>query len=178
MALAWGKTWPPTPVSWPKYFMDQHHNNNSNMVPSGETPGPRGISLATGEEHRDDQSSGGISDVDRTNPSGLLSADVATSKMRFLRCTKVTKIGTWNVNGMNIGKLDIVKKEMNRLNIDILGVSEVHWTGNGFFNTDDHTMYFSGNSNTRRRKVGFTLCKKISKCVVRYFHCCRCSLFH
>ncbi|CAI9722361.1 Hypothetical predicted protein [Octopus vulgaris] len=57
---------------------------------------------------------------------------------------------------------------MNRSNIDILGVSEVHWTGNGFFNSGDHTMYFSGNSKRRQHGVGFVLYKKISKCVESY----------
>ncbi|XP_029639755.1 uncharacterized protein LOC115214861 [Octopus sinensis] len=57
---------------------------------------------------------------------------------------------------------------MNRLNIAILGVGEVHWTGNGFLNSGDHTMYFSGNSKTRQNGVRFVLYKKISKCVEGY----------
>ncbi|MBN3288198.1 CFDP2 protein, partial [Polyodon spathula] len=65
-------------------------------------------------------------------------------------------IEDWNVNGLNVGKLDIVKREMNRLNIYILGISEIHWTGNGFFNSGEHTVYYSGNDTTRRRGVGFT----------------------
>ena len=44
-------------------------------------------------------------------------------------------IGTWNVRSMNLGKLDVVKQEMARINIDILGVSELKWTGMGEFNT-------------------------------------------
>ncbi|CAI9726028.1 Hypothetical predicted protein [Octopus vulgaris] len=138
------------------------------MVPNSGTLGQRDTTLTTGEEHKDNHNSGGIDDADGTNPSGHLPADVATSELRSLRCTKVTKIGTWNVRGMNIGKLDTINKEMNRLNIDILGVSEVHWTGNGFFNSGDHTMYFSGNSKTRQHGVGFVLYKKISKCVESY----------
>ncbi|XP_029637464.1 craniofacial development protein 2-like [Octopus sinensis] len=148
--------------------MDQKCKNFNMMVPSGGTPGLRGTTLATGEEHKANHNSGGIDDADGANPSGHLPADVATSELRSLRCTKVTKIGTWNIKGMNIGKLDTIQKEMNRLNIDILGVSEVHWTGNGFFNSGDHTMYFLGNSKTRQHGVGFVLYKKISKYVESY----------
>ena len=49
-------------------------------------------------------------------------------------------IGTWNVMSMNQGKLEIVKQEMERVNIDILGISELKWTGMGKFNSDDHYM--------------------------------------
>ena len=47
-------------------------------------------------------------------------------------------IGTWNVRSMNQGKLEVVKQEMARVNMDILGISELKWTGLGKFNTDDH----------------------------------------
>ena len=47
-------------------------------------------------------------------------------------------IGTWNVRSMNQGKLEVVRQEMARVNIDILGISELQWTGMGEFNSDDH----------------------------------------
>ena len=47
-------------------------------------------------------------------------------------------IGTWNVRSMNQGKLEVVKQEMTRVNIDILAISELRWTGMGEFNSDDH----------------------------------------
>ena len=47
-------------------------------------------------------------------------------------------IGTWNVRCMNQGKLQLVKQEMARVNVDILGISELQWTGMGEFNSDDH----------------------------------------
>ncbi|MBN3275755.1 CFDP2 protein, partial [Polyodon spathula] len=74
-------------------------------------------------------------------------------------------IGTWNVRGMNTGKLDIIKTEMERLNIDILGISELHWTGSGYFNSDDYTVYYSGNDNIRRNGVAIIANKKIAKTV-------------
>ena len=51
-------------------------------------------------------------------------------------------IGSGNINFMNQGKLDVVKQEMARLNIDILGISEVKWTGIGEFNSDDHYIHY------------------------------------
>ena len=50
-------------------------------------------------------------------------------------------IGTWNVRSMNQGKLGVVKQEMTRVNVDILGISKLKWTGMGDFNSDDHYIY-------------------------------------
>ena len=50
-------------------------------------------------------------------------------------------IGTWNVRSMNQGKLEVVKQDMARVNVDILGISELKWTGMGEFNSDDHYIY-------------------------------------
>ena len=56
-----------------------------------------------------------------------------------VRCCKEQYcIGTWNVRSMNQGKLEVVKQEMARVNINILGISELKWTGMGGFNADDH----------------------------------------
>ena len=53
-------------------------------------------------------------------------------------------IGTWNVWSMNQGKSEVVKQEMATVNIDILGISELKWTGRGKFNSDDHYIYYMG----------------------------------
>ena len=53
-------------------------------------------------------------------------------------CEDLYCTGTWNVRSMNQGKLEVVKEEMARVNVDILGISEVKWTGMGEFNSDDH----------------------------------------
>ena len=54
-------------------------------------------------------------------------------------CKEQYCIGTWNVRSMNQGKLEVVKQEMARVNINILGISELKWTGMGEFNSDDHS---------------------------------------
>ena len=59
-------------------------------------------------------------------------------------CKEQYCIGTWNVRSMNLGKLEVVKQEMARVSIDILGISELRWTGMGEFNSDDHCIYYCG----------------------------------
>ena len=67
------------------------------------------------------------------------SAVYVTSDESKVRCCKEQYcIGTWNVRPMNQGKLEVVKPEMARVNINILGISELKWTGMGGFNADDH----------------------------------------
>ena len=68
-----------------------------------------------------------------------------TSDGSKVRCYKEQYcLGTWNVRSMNQGKLEVVKQEMERLNIDILGISKLKWTGMGEFNLDDHYVYYCG----------------------------------
>ena len=62
-------------------------------------------------------------------------------------------IGTWNVRSMDKGKLEVVKEEMARVNVDILGISELKWTGMGEFNSDDHYIYCCEQESLRRNGV-------------------------
>ena len=64
------------------------------------------------------------------------------SKVRY--CKDQYCIGTWNVRSMNQGKLEVVKQEIARVNIDIFGISELKWTGVDEFNSDDHYIYYCG----------------------------------
>ena len=64
--------------------------------------------------------------------------DVTCDRRKIRCCKEQYCIGTWNVRSMNQGKLEVVKQEMARVNIDILGISELKWTGMGEFNSDDH----------------------------------------
>ena len=61
---------------------------------------------------------------------------------------------------MNQGKLEVVKQEMARVNIDILEISEVRWTGMGEFNSDDHYIYYCGQESVRRNGVAIMVNKK------------------
>ena len=68
-------------------------------------------------------------------------------------------IGTWNVRPINEGKLEVVKQEMARVNVDILGTSELKGTGMGSFNSDDHYIYYCGQESLRRNGIAITVNK-------------------
>ena len=70
-------------------------------------------------------------------------------------------IGAWNVRPMNQGILDVVKKEMAGANIDILGISELKWTGMGEFNSDDHYIYYCGQQSLRRNGLALIVSKRV-----------------
>ena len=81
-----------------------------------------------------------------------------------VRCSREQYcIGTWNVKSMNQGKLEVVKQEVVRLNIDNLGISELKWTGMGEFNSDDHYIYYCGQESLRRNGVAIMV-NKSPKC--------------
>ena len=72
-------------------------------------------------------------------------------------------MGTWNVRSMNQGKLEGVKQEMVRVNIYILGISELKWTGMHEFNLDDHYIYCCRQESLRRNRVAIMV-NKSPKC--------------
>ena len=79
--------------------------------------------------------------------------DVTGDGNKVQCCKEQYCIGTWNVWSMNQGKLEVVKQEMARVNIDILGTSELKWTGMGGFNSDDNYIYNCGQESLRRNGV-------------------------
>ena len=69
---------------------------------------------------------------------------------------------------MNQGKLELVKQEMARVNVDILGISELKWTGMGEFNSDDHYIYYCGQESLRRNGVVIMVSKRVRNAVLGY----------
>ena len=89
-----------------------------------------------------------------------------TGDRRKVQCYKEQySIGTWNVKSVNQGKLEVVKQEMARVNIDILGISELKWTGMGDFNSDDHYIYYCGQESLRRNGVAIMVNKRVQNAV-------------
>ena len=89
-----------------------------------------------------------------------------TGDRRKVHCYKKQySIGTWNVKSMNQSKLEVVKQEMARVNIDILGISELKWTGMGEFNSDDHSIYYGGQESLRRNGVALMVNKRVQNAV-------------
>ena len=75
-------------------------------------------------------------------------------------------MGTWNVGSMKQGKLEVVKQDMARVNIDILGISKLRWTGMGEFNSDDHCIYYCGQESLRRNGVTIIVNKRVQNAVL------------
>ena len=69
---------------------------------------------------------------------------------------------------MNKGKLEAVKQEMTRENVDILGISKLRWTGMGEFNSDDHYIYYCGHESLRRNGVAILVNKRVQNAILRY----------
>ena len=79
--------------------------------------------------------------------------DVTDDRSKVRCCKEQYCIGTWNVRSMNQGKLELVKQDMARVNIDMRGISKLKWTGMGEFNSDDHYIDYCGQESLRRNGV-------------------------
>jgi len=86
--------------------------------------------------------------------------DVTGDGSKFQCCQEQYCIGTWNIRSMNQGKLEVVRQEMARMNVNILGISELIWTRTGEFNSDDHYIYYCGRESLRRNGVAIVVNKR------------------
>ena len=89
--------------------------------------------------------------------------DVTGDRSKVQCCKQQYCIGTWNVRSMNQGKMEVVKQEMVRVNIDILGISKLKWMGMDELNLDDHYIYYYGQESLRRNGVTLIVNKSL-KC--------------
>ena len=92
--------------------------------------------------------------------------DVTGDGSKFCCCKEQYCIGTWNVTSMIQGKLEVVKQEMARVNIDVLGISELKWTRMGEFNSGDHYIYYYGQESLRSNGVAITVNKRVQNAVL------------
>ena len=92
--------------------------------------------------------------------------DVSGGESKFQCCKERYCIGTWNVRSRNQGKLKVVKQEMARVNINILGISELKWTGMGEFNSGGNYIYYCGQESLRRNGVSLILNKRVQNSVL------------
>ena len=115
-------------------------------------PGSVGAQYATGDQWRNNsRKNEGMEPKQKQYPV----VDVTGNR------SKVRCIGTWNVKSMNQGKMEVVKQEMARVNVDILGISELKWAGMGEFNSDDHYIYYCGQESLRRNGVAIMVNKRV-----------------
>ena len=87
--------------------------------------------------------------------------EVTGDRSKVQYCKEQYCKGTWNVRSMNQHKLEVVKQEMARVNVDILRISKLRWTGMGEFNSDDHYIYYCGQESLRRNGVAIMVNKRV-----------------
>ena len=87
--------------------------------------------------------------------------DVTGDRNKVRSCKEQYCIGTWNVTSRNQGKLEVVKQEIARVNVDILGISELKCLGMGEFNSDDHCIHYCGQESLRRNGVAIMVNKRV-----------------
>ena len=125
-----------------------------------ELPRSVGAQCATGDRWRNNsRKNEGMEPKQKQHPV----VDVTGDRSKVRCCKEQYCIGTWNVRSMNQGKLEVVKQEMARVNVDILGISELKWTGMGEFNSDDHYICCCGQESLRRNGVAIMV-NKSPKC--------------
>ena len=129
----------------------------------GELPRLVGAQYATGEEWRNNTRKNEETEPKRKQrPVVDMTGD--GSKVRC--CKEQYCIGIWNVRSMNQGKLEVVKQEVARVNIDVLGISELKWTAMGEFNSDDHYIYYCGQESLRRNGVAIIVDKRVQNAIL------------
>ena len=123
-----------------------------------ELPKLVGAQYATGDQWRKNfRKNEGMEPKQKQHPAVDVTGD--GSKVRC--CKEQYCIGTWNVRSVIQSKLEMVKQEMARVNVNILGISKLKWTGMGEFNSDDHYIYYCGQESLGRNGVAFIVNKRV-----------------
>ena len=123
-----------------------------------ELPGSGAAQYATGDQWRNNpRKKEGMQPNQKQYPV----VDVTGDRSNVQCCKEQYCTGIWNVRSMNQGTMEVVKQEMARVNIDILGISELKWTGMGEFNSDDHHICYCGQESLRRNGVVIVVNKRV-----------------
>ena len=126
-----------------------------------ELPRSVGAQYATGDQWRNNSRKNEETELKQKQHPVV---DVTGDGSKVRCCKEQYSIGTWNVKSMNQGKLEVVKQEMARVNVDILGrISELKWMGMGRFNSD-HYVYDCGQESLRRNGVALIVNKRVQNC--------------
>ena len=133
-------------------------NRQKDNILKEELPRSIGAQYATGDQWRNNsRKHEGKEPKQKQHP--VVDGTGDRSKVRC--CKEPYCIGTGNVSSMNQGKLEMVKQEMVRVNVDIVGISKLKWTRMGKFNSDDHYIYYCGQESLRRNGVAITVNKRV-----------------
>ena len=142
--------------------MNSMKRQNDRIV-NEELPRSVGAQYATGDQWRNNsRKNEDMKPKQKQHPVVDLTGD--GSKVQC--CKEQYCIGTWNVRSMNQGKLEVVKQDMARVNVDILGINELKLTGMGEFNSDDHYIWYCGQESLRRNGVAIIVNKRVWNAVL------------
>ena len=133
------------------------------MTLKDEHPRSVGARYDTGEEWRDNSRK---NEEMEPKQKQYPVVDGTGNRSNVWCCKHQYCIGTWNVRSMNQGKLEVVKQAMARMNINILGISKLGWTGMGEFNSDDHYIYYCGQEPLRINGVAIIVNKRVWNAVL------------
>ena len=129
-----------------------------------ELPRLLGAQYATGDQWTNNsRKNEGIEPKQKQYPV----VDVTGDRSKVWCCKEQYCTGTWNVRSMNQGKPEVVKQEMARVNIDIIGISQLKWPGMGEFNTDDHCIYYCGQESLRRNGIAIMDNERVWNAILR-----------
>ena len=159
----WRREWQTTSVFLPWEPHDSMKRQNDRILKE-ELPRSVGAQYATGEELRN---SSRKNEEMEPKWKQILVVDVTDDGSKVRCCKQQYCIGTWNVRSVNQGKLEVVKQEMARVTIDILGISELKWTTISDFNSDNHYIYYCGLESLRRDGVAIIVNKRVRNAVLR-----------
>ena len=132
----------------------------NDRILKGELPGSVAAQKSTGDQWRNNSRE---NEGMEPKQKEYQVVDVTGDRSKVRCCKEQYCTGTWNVRSTNQGKLEVVKQEMARVNVDILGISELKWTGMGEFNSDDHYIYYCRQESLRRNGVAIMV-NKSPKC--------------
>ena len=127
-------------------------------TPKDELPRLVGAQYATGDQWRNNSRKNEKMEPKQNQHPAV---DVTGDRSKVQCCKEQYCIGTWNVRSMNQGKLEVIKQEMTRVNVNILGVRKLKWTGMGEFNSDDHYIYYCVQESLRRNGVAIIVNKSV-----------------
>ena len=130
----------------------------NDRMPKEELPRSVGAQYATGDQLRNNsRKNEEMEPKEKPHPV----VDVTGDRSKVRCCKEQYSIETWNVRSMTQGKLEVVKQQMTRVHVNILGISELQWTGMGEFNSDDHYIYYCGQESLRRNGVAIMVNKRV-----------------
>ena len=118
-----------------------------------ESPRLDDFNITTGEGYSTVTNKCSEDDVDALKPKGRTSIENGTTSHRLAK--ERVRIGTWNVRTLHTINLEVVKREMEKTGVDLLGISEMKWTGIGHFTSDEHEIYYCGHETLKRNGVEF-----------------------